>query len=132
MRLPVPDREFLERSGISYRVFDDSTGMLSVELTDFALPEGLNATHANILFRLSMSYPDTPPDMWWVIPHLAPATGGLIPATELIETYDGRSWQRWSRHLDPTSWRSGTDGLESYVRLLRTELATAAAGNVAA
>lgn len=132
MMLPLPDREFLERASITHRVFDDGTGMLSVELIDFPLPEGLNATHANILFRLSMSYPDTPPDMWWIIPHLAPVGGGMIAATELIETYDGRSWQRWSRHLDAASWRSGIDGLESYVRLLRTELAAAATVGVAA
>lgn len=126
MRLPEPDVEFLERSGIAHRVFEDG-GMLNVELIGFPLPEGLNADQANILFRLSANYPDTPPDMWWTIPHLHTATGAVITATELVETYDGRSWQRWSRHLDPTAWRSGVDGLESYVRLLRTELGSAVA-----
>lgn len=124
--LPAPDREFLERAGIAYRVFEEG-GMLNVELIDFPMPPGLNATRANVLFRLSASYPDTPPDMWWVIPHLATVSGGSIVATETIETYDGRTWQRWSRHLDPSAWRSGIDGLESYVRLLRTELGSAAA-----
>lgn len=127
MKLPEPDREFLDRSGITYRVFDDGTGMLNVELIDFPLPPGLSASTASVLFRLSASYPDTPPDMWWVIPHLTPVGGGVIPATEIIETHDGRSWQRWSRHLDPAAWRSGIDSLESYVRLLRTELGSAAA-----
>lgn len=126
MKLPDTDQEFLERAGISHRVFEEG-GMLNVELIDFPLPQGLNASHASILFRLSASYPDTPPDMWWVIPHLRPVTGATIPATEVIETHDGRSWQRWSRHLDPATWRSGVDGLESYVRLLRTELNQAAA-----
>ena len=65
--------------------------------------------------------------MWWITPHLPPAGGGVTPATEIIETHDSRSWQRWSRHLDPSTWRSGIDGLESYVRLLRTELGSAAA-----
>ena len=127
MKLPGVDREYLDRAGISYRVFDDQSGMVNVELIDFLLPEGLNAPAASVLFRLAASYPDTPPDMWWVIPHLQPATGGVIPATEHLEIYDGRTWQRWSRHLDPAAWRSGIDGLESYVRLLRTELSSAAA-----
>lgn len=127
MKLPAADREYLERAGITYRVFDDGTGMLNVELIDFPLPEGLNAGTASVLFRLSASYPDTPPDMWWIIPHLVPIRGGVIPATESIETHDGRVWQRWSRHLDAAAWRSGIDGLESYVRLLRTELSSAAA-----
>ena len=126
MKLPEPDIAFLEHAGIPHRVFEEG-GMLNVELLEFTLPDGLNAGRANVLFRLSPSYPDTPPDMWWVIPHLTPVGGGQIPATEVIETIDGRSWQRWSRHLDPSLWRSGIDGLESYVRLLRNELSSAAA-----
>lgn len=81
--------------------------------------------------RLSASYPDTPPDMWWLIPHLN-AAGQTIPATEVLEVHDGRTWQRWSRHLDGGIWKSGIDGLESYVRLLRTELSSAAVMGVAA
>ena len=126
MKLPEADREYLERCGIAHRVFE-ADGMLNVELLDFPMPDGLSARTASVLFRLSASYPDTPPDMWWIIPHLTPVRGGTIPATEVIETIDGRSWQRWSRHLDPTAWRSGIDSLESYVRLLRTELSSAAA-----
>lgn len=127
MKLPEIDHAFLERLGVKYRVFDDGTGMLNVELNDFPLPHGLNASTASVLLRLPVSYPDTPPDMWWIVPHLTAVGGGVIPATEVVETYDGRSWQRWSRHLEPASWRSGIDGLESYVRLLRTELTSAAA-----
>jgi hypothetical protein len=127
MNLPDPDREFLDRANIPHRIFQDGTGMLNVELIDFPLPPGLSAPRANVLFRLSASYPDTPPDMWWIIPHLRPASGGTIQATEITEIHDGRTWQRWSRHLDATTWRSGIDGLESYVRLLRTELGSAAA-----
>ncbi len=126
MKLPEADREYLDRGGYSYRVFEEG-GLLNVELLHFPLPAGLNAPSASVLFRLSPSYPDTPPDMWWIIPHLTPVNGGVIPATELIETIDGRNWQRWSRHLDQTSWRSGIDGLESYVRILRNELTAAAA-----
>lgn len=124
MNLPKEDVDFLGAAGLSYRVFDD--GMLNVELLDFELPPGLNAPHANILFRLSPNYPDTPPDMWWAVPHLTTASGGAITATESIEVYDGRNWQRWSRHLEGGIWNSGIDGLESYVRLLRTELEKAA------
>ena len=126
MRLPASDREFLERSDLTFREFEDG-GMLCVELIDFPLPVGLNVERANVLFRLSASYPDTAPDMWWLIPHVTKIAGGEIAATQAREIYDGRTWQRWSRHLDPGVWRSGIDGLESYVRLLRNELSTAAA-----
>ncbi|WP_052689163.1 E2/UBC family protein [Williamsia herbipolensis] len=127
MKLPAVDARFLNDSGISYRTFDDGSGMLSVELLDLPLPQGLSSESANVLFRLSANYPDAQPDMWWLIPHLTTATGGVIAATEIQETFDGRVWQRWSRHLDAGAWRPGVDSLESYVRLLRNELSTAAA-----
>lgn len=127
MALPPGDLAYLQHAAIAHRTFDDGTGWQNVELLAFPLPPGLNVAHANVLFRLAPSYPDTPPDMWWVIPHLASTTRGEIPATQVLETHDGRTWQRWSRHLDPGSWRSGIDGMESYIRLLRTELDAAAA-----
>ena len=51
MKLPAADQEFLERSGIPHRVFEED-GMLNVELLDFPLPPGLNATTANIVADL--------------------------------------------------------------------------------
>jgi hypothetical protein len=127
VKLPSRDAQYLNQSGIAYRTFEDGTGMLNVELLDFLLPPGLNTASANVLLRLSPNYPDSPPDMWWTIPHLTTGRGGTIAATDLIETYDGRRWQRWSRHLDPGAWRPGIDSLESYIQLLRTDLTTAAA-----
>lgn len=127
MKLPVVDSQYLNSAGIAHRTFEDGSGMLNVELIDFPLPPGLTGTTANVLFRLSANYPDAPPDMWWTIPHLTSATGRAIPATEHVEAFDGRSWQRWSRHLPPQAWRPGIDSLESYIRLLRNELEVAAA-----
>jgi hypothetical protein len=127
VKLPPADSQFLNGEDIAYRTFDDGSGTLNVELLEFPLPPGLNADVASVLFRLSGNYPDTPPDMWWVIPHLTTASGGRIQATESVETFDERQWQRWSRHLDANAWQSGVDGLESYIRLLRNELEAAAA-----
>ncbi len=126
MKLPELDAQFLHREEIAYRTFEEGS-MLNVELLDFPLPAGLSASTANVLLRLSSNYPDAAPDMWWVIPHLATAQGAEIAATQSIETFDGRQWQRWSRHLDAGAWRPGVDGLESYFRLLHTELTAAAA-----
>ncbi|MYS09284.1 hypothetical protein GTW71_23255 [Streptomyces sp. SID6041] len=126
MDLPAEDHAALRDEGLAYEVFEDS-GMLCVELTDFPLPDGLNATQADILLRLHPLYPDVPPDMWWASPALTTAKGSTIPATEVHETHRGRSWQRWSRHLPSSAWQAGTDSLKSYVALLRTELATAGA-----
>lgn len=125
MRLPDVDAHFLHREEIAYRTFEEGS-MLNVELLEFTLPAGLSANTASVLIRLSSNYPDAAPDMWWVIPHLTTAHGAEIAATQVIETIDGRSWQRWSRHLDAGAWRPGVDSLESYFRLLQTELDAAA------
>jgi hypothetical protein len=64
--------------------------------------------------------------MWWFDPPLQRADGQHIPATESIEHHLGRIWQRWSRHLAGGQWRSGIDGLENFLALVRKELANSA------
>ncbi|MER6401401.1 E2/UBC family protein [Kitasatospora sp. NPDC001603] len=126
MDLPTEDHTALREAGFTYDVSEDG-GMLCIQITDVPLPEGLNATKADILLRLHPLYPDVPPDMWWTSPSLTTAAGGTIPATEVHETHRGRTWQRWSRHLPPSAWQPGTDSLKSYLTLLRAELAIAGA-----
>jgi hypothetical protein len=50
------------------------------------------------------------------------ADGQNTPATEVIDKHLGRSWQRWSRHFVAGQWKSGIDGLESFMALVRREL----------
>ena len=49
----------------------------------------------------------------------------------VMEHYLGRSWQRWSRHLLPGQWRSGVDGVESYLVLIRQDLTRSVASRAA-
>ncbi len=102
------------------------SNMTCVVVQDFPLPPGLNQTHSDLLIRLSAGYPDVPPDMWWFDPPVQRTDGQRIPATESIEQHLGRSWQRWSRHLSGGQWRSGIDGLENFLALVRKELAKSA------
>jgi E2/UBC family protein E len=60
--------------------------------------------------------------MWWFCPGIKLADGRAAQATEAIERHLGRDWQRWSRHFQAGQWRSGIDGLESYLALIRQEL----------
>jgi hypothetical protein len=39
-----------------------------------------------------------------------------------METYLGRTWQRFSRHLEAGAWRAGTDSLKSFLSLIISEL----------
>ncbi len=129
MQLPDRDMEFLEERAFQHELVDEG-GMLCVLIRGWRLPGGYTVSTADLLLRLSPGYPDVPPDMWWFEPALIRLDSCVIPATEVTETVLGRSWQRWSRHLDPSLWNSGTDGLESYLSLVHREV-TAGAGVLA-
>lgn len=123
--LPVEDNAWIRDQ------FPDSghvveNGMLCVTLPDFPLPAGLNANCADLLLRLPPGYPDAAPDMWWFDPAVLRADGEEIAQTQVEETHVGRTWQRWSRHLQADQWRPGIDSLESFVALVHSELLAAA------
>ena len=128
--LPAADVEFLAERGIDHHIVAE-VPMLSLVLCSFVLPPGLNVAATDVLLRLSPGYPDVPPDMWWCDPAVRRADGSVIQATELQEIHEGRNWQRWSRHLAAGQWQSGTDCLESFVALIRSEFTIAAARQVA-
>ena len=122
--LPTADNEYLIRfQGHSVSM---NGGMICVLIPNFPLPEGLNHTTANLLLRLAPGYPDIPPDMWWFNPAICRSDGQPIPATQVTEVHLGQQWQRWSRHFMQGQWKPGLDSLESYIALVKRELAKVA------
>ncbi len=129
--LPPNDTKFLtERVGNAKHILTSEQNMTCIVLHDFRLPAGLNHEKSDLLLRIQPGYPDVPPDMWWFDPPVRRADGHAIPATEVIEHYLGRGWQRWSRHLPPGQWQSGVDGLENFLALVRKELQKSVPGSV--
>ena len=128
--LPPVDQEYLQARAPGSVVSLDG-GMVCVVIPAFALPAGFTVGSADLLLRLSAGYPDVAPDMWWFAPAVLRADGRQIAATECQEAHLGRTWQRWSRHLNAGQWRSGIDSLESYLALLRKELVAAGAAQAA-
>lgn len=121
MSLPETDTAYLKERGIAHEVVNES-GMTCVLLSRWTLPAGFDHEAADLLIRLSAGYPDVRPDMWWFDPPVRLADGKDVPATQVIETHLGRSWQRWSRHFSNGQWQSGVDGLESFLALIRRDL----------
>jgi hypothetical protein len=113
----------LERLGWPYAVTLEAE-MVCVVVDAYELPGGLSAGRADLLLRLPKGFPDAAPDMFWLDPALKTAASGVIAGTELIETYLGRSWQRWSRHFGPL-WRPGIDDMASLLAIVRRCLADA-------
>ena len=121
MALTSEDHLALERLGLPWVVREDG-GMTCVEISNFRLPDGFTLPTATLLLRLNPAFPDVPPDMWWFDPPALRRDGSAIPATEHTEHHLDRSWQRWSRHLDPSQWQSGIDSMESFLAIIRREL----------
>ena len=121
MSLPSVDMAFLDERGIVHEIVP-ADGMTCVVFPRWPLPAGLNCEASDLLIRLHPGYPDVQPDMWWFSPAVHLADGCSLPRTNAVETYFGRSWQRWSRHFNSGQWQSGVDGLESYLALIRQEL----------
>ncbi len=129
--LPPDDTKYLaERVGNGSYAITSEANMTCLVLHDYRLPVGFDREKSDLLLRLQSGYPDVHPDMWWFDPPVRRADGQPIPATQVIERYLGRSWQRWSRHLSAGQWRSGVDGLESFLALLRKELERSVNGSV--
>ncbi len=127
--LPPDDKKYLLERGIDHSVVAEAN-MTCVVFRGFNLPQGFNHPRADLLLRISPGYPDVPLDMWWFDPPVKRVDGQTIPATEVMEHHLGRSWQRWSRHLPAGLWRSGIDGLESFLALVRKELEKSVPGRV--
>jgi len=125
--LPSTDQGFLAERDITHEMRVEA-GMTCVVLPGWSLPAGYDRQFVDLLVRLPAGYPDLPPDMWWFDPPVRLATGATVPATEATEQHLGRTWQRWSRHFQPGQWKSGIDGLESFIALIREELTRCAKG----
>ena len=123
--LPAHDRAYLAERSLAFREVVEG-GQVGVILEGFPLPPArFQVNAADILILLPPGYPDTPPDMFHALPHLTLAGTGRQPrATQARVAFDGRSWQRWSRHS--SEWRPGIDGLRTMLKRVEHALEIAA------
>ena len=127
MNLPKSDVVYLDERGVAHEVAAESQ-MTCILMPGWPLPRGFDRAVSDLLIRLSPGYPDVAPDMWWFSPAVHLENGQALPATNVVETYLGRRWQRWSRHFNNGQWQSGVDGLESFLALIRQDLERSVSG----
>lgn len=121
--LPANDTNYLiERFNKDGYTVTSEANMTCIIIKDYPLPTGFNCEKSDLLLRLSPGYPDLPPDMWWFDPPLQRLDKKVISAIDLTERHLNRNWQRWSRHIPHSQWRSGIDALESFFALMHKEL----------
>lgn len=121
--LPLKDRRYLAQRGIAYTEIHEPRGVL---LPHYELPQDrFDTTHADMLILLPGGYPDCAPDMFYALPWLRLAGANNFPrAADVAMEFQGRSWQRWSRHND--AWRRGIDGIWTMLHRVHNALEVAA------
>jgi hypothetical protein len=124
--VPLKDRAYMESKGFQYREINDGArnGLI---IDNFPINEGkFNVKESTLLIILPNGYSDVPPDMFYFNPELKlTSTNNYPAAADVFENYFDIKWQRWSRHFDKNHWRSGIDGIESYIQRVITALKTA-------
>ena len=117
--LPEEDREFLDnRLGLDWEAVKEGD-VRRVVILKFGVADGYNVAEADLFLRLEAAYPDSQIDMVYFSPALSLKSGKTIGALS-GETFDGRNWQRWSRHrTGENPWIPGVDNIERHLLLVR-------------
>lgn len=111
------DVEFLESTGYVWSV-ENWQGNRVVVIRDYRLPDGYGRTTIDIAVVLPLTYPSAQLDMFYFFPGLSRLDGKPINATA-DQDFNGRIWQRWSRHrTNESAWRTGIDNLETHLCLM--------------
>lgn len=123
--LPVKDREYLAGRGLQFDEIVDGSNK-GVIIRGFPLPSGrFDVGQADLLILLPFGYPDTPPDMFFVLPWIKLAQIAKYPkAADQPFPFNGQQWQRWSRHNN--EWRPGVDGIWTMLKRVEHALEVAA------
>lgn len=123
MSLSDAERDALDAAGSSWRVEKGPNGWAYVVIEGYRLPAGFSTAIVDLLVQLHPQFPDAAPDMFWLHPRVTLTRTGAGPvATQADEQILGRTWQRFSRHLQPGQWRPGDD-LRTWLAAIRALLA---------
>lgn len=117
--LPENERDFLEnRLGLEWEAVKVGE-VRRIVVRKFSVPEGYNVSEVDLNVRLDAGYPDTQIDMVYFYPALSLKSGRPIRQLS-IDDFDGRKWQRWSRHrTGENPWVAGLDNIERQLLLVR-------------
>jgi len=123
--LPSRDREYLESKGFVFQEIVDGQNR-GIILPKFRLPaQKYDVSQVDVLIILPSGYPDVAPDMFYLEPWVKLVEGDRYPkATQSRLSFNGRSWQRWSRHNN--EWRRGIDGIWTMLKRVEHALEVAA------
>lgn len=72
--------------------------------------------------RIESGYPEAQIDMAYFYPDLRRSDGTALKAIA-SDSFDGKQWQRWSRHRTPQNpWRPGIDNVSTHLSAVQSWL----------
>jgi len=121
-RLPEADEEYLNALDLPWETVVES-GSQRVLVYGFPLPPGYNRSSVDLNLRIQPGYPDAQLDMVYFYPALVRSDGRAIEAIA-DDRFDGKVWQRWSRHRTAENpWIPGVDYIGTHLGLVEHWLA---------
>ena len=116
-QLPAEDREALDARGLPWETVT-SGNQHRLVIHNYPLPSGYSVPAVSINLWITPGYPDTPLDMVYVLPPVSLTSGRQIRCLA-GDAFDGKIWQRWSRHRTGTNpWRPGLDNIATHLALV--------------
>ena len=122
MTLPPLLREHIEllrSQGYTIEVVDG--GEIGIIFKDYSIPGHIwNRDKVDILITTHPTYPNAKLDMFWVDPAVALKNNGAQPKSTSPESKFGRSWQRFSWHIN--NWNPAHENLITYLGMVEDRL----------
>ena len=111
------DQDDLDRMGLRWETVSEG-GVARLVMRDYPVCHGYNYAKVDVNLRIERGYPETQIDMVYVFPPLARSDGRPIGALA-DDHFEGRTWQRWSRHrTGQNPWRPGVDCVATHLALV--------------
>lgn len=121
--LPSFDTDYLGTIGLEWETITEGAKRWLL-IHGWPVPAGYTVENTTIALHLPPGYPEAQIDMAYFFPALARKDSQPIGATQVSETIDGKSFQRWSRHrTDAAPWRPGDDDVSTHMVLVEEWLA---------
>lgn len=119
--LPNEDVEFLNSLGLEWEcVIEES--IKRVVIHSMPLPEGYCLNTVDVNIQINNSYPTTQIDMAYFYPAISRTDKKNINCVTQ-DTFDGKIWQRWSRHRTSSNpWQPGIDCIATHIAYINSWL----------
>lgn len=117
-QLSEEDEAYLNALGLPWETITENQAQ-RVVIEQFPVPTGYKNNTVTVSVCIPPQYPDVQIDMAFFYPALERSDRQPIRSASVNFPFDGKQWQRWSRHRTKANpWRPGVDCLATHFGLI--------------